>query len=48
MTEFCEECDVTLDLHDGEDDCDNAGRKADRLDRLNYFFGIGPNEMFGR
>lgn len=26
---FCEHCDVSKDLHYGEDDCEGAGRRAD-------------------
>lgn len=38
-SQFCDECGVTLDLHDGGDEaaCRNAGRKADLLDS---FFGF--------
>ena len=31
---FCPECEVSLDLHDGPDTCESAGRKADLLDQF--------------
>ncbi len=36
--DFCEECGVALDLHDGADSCRVAEAKADRLDQ--FWMGI--------
>ncbi|HEX3002858.1 MAG TPA: hypothetical protein VHO27_01495 [Angustibacter sp.] len=36
---FCPLCDVTLELHDGPDSCDSAGKKAEML---STFFGPRP------
>ena len=32
--DFCDECDVSMDLHDGEDSCDSAEAKARLLERF--------------
>lgn len=45
-TGFCDLCDVSLDLHNGPDSCESAGKKADLLAKLDRVFGIGPRQMF--
>ena len=34
MSDFCDECGVTMDLHDGEDSCEDAEFGAQRLERM--------------
>lgn len=35
--QFCDECDVSLALHDGEDSCDYAAHKVRMQDMVNDF-----------
>lgn len=37
--EFCEHCDVSLDLHDGDDSCDYAAHKVRMIEMVNGFLG---------
>lgn len=37
--QFCDECDVSLDLHGDLEDCESAGRKADLLTEFGFMFG---------
>lgn len=37
---FCPLCGVSLDLHDGPDTCESAGRKADLLNQFDRMFGL--------
>ncbi len=39
---FCRRCDVVLDLHYGEDDCDGAGLRADVLNAGDRLMGHVP------
>lgn len=34
MSGFCDECDVSLDLHDGPDSCEDAIEKANRAEQM--------------
>jgi hypothetical protein len=37
--QFCPDCGVTLDLHDGPDSCDLADAKARLLEEFSFIFG---------
>lgn len=40
MSEFCPDCDVTMDLHDGPDSCDYAESRACAIESVErMFFG---------
>lgn len=41
MNQFCPQCDVTMDLHDGPDSCDYAQHKADLLSVMDRAFRVG-------
>ena len=40
MPDFCPHCDVTMDLHDGPDTCEQAESKADLLAAMERAFGL--------
>lgn len=33
-TKFCDDCEVSMDLHDEPDDCEGAMQRADRAEDL--------------